>query len=112
MKYGFYVLLATMVASYLVSILTNWLSKSHSDIEKGPVFFSKWPLLKAPSIYNAMEINQTSSNPNGPVRPVDQSYSDGLISEIKIMRNPVSPENLLINIRDQVSKPMGASNDQ
>ena len=106
MKYGFYFLLATMVLSVLVGILTNCFSKSPSAVKKDSIKFSNLPLLKTPSICNAMEINQTISSKNGPVRPEGESYSDGLISEIGITRKHTSPENLLINIRDQVSKPM------
>lgn len=112
MKFGFYILLGTIVISFIISIVINCFSKSHVDIRRGPAEFYIPPLLRTPSISNAMAINHTTSNKNGPVRPEGELYSDGLISEISISRNLHSPENLLINIRDQMSKTSEDSNVQ
>jgi len=113
MKYGFYFLLVTMVLSFFVSILTNYFSKRRSNIKKDVAKFSKQLLLKQPSIHNAMIINQSSSSKNGPVRPAGELYSDGLITEIGAKHsNSTLPENVLINIRDSVSKPLEDQNGQ
>lgn len=104
MKYGFYFLLGTMIVSFLGSILTNCFSKIHSNAQKGIAQFST-PLLSDASIHNAMIINQSSPSESCPARPIGESYSDGIIEEVKNQHsNLMLPENTLVNIRDMVSQ--------
>ncbi len=113
MKYGFYILLGTMIISFLVSIITNCFSKTCSNVKKDAVKFSSPLFFGQLSIHNAMIINRSSSSKNGPVRPEGELYSDGLMREIGTTRsNSTFPENVLINIRDSVSNSLEDQNVQ
>lgn len=90
--------LAIIIAKIVneASRLTNFESENlQADICK--------KILPRFSVKNALLVNTTMSNRNGPARPSNESFYDGILREIRNTPDAEMPEYQLMKIRDYVT---------